>query len=750
MDSIFTAQQFENLNRQLLEKSARASRLRDLRRRREDMGRAMTAQERKSAQRAREHDGGLLPRVRHRRVREACRYDLLKFGLTYCRQFLDHAPSPRMVEKLILPLQRLIRGGGTQVILYPRSTGKTTWMKIAVIWAILYGHKRFAVVGAATKDLAAGILEEIINAFADDDAEMLQKDFPAVALPIAFAEGDAKKMAGVRFFGKKTGMKWSGQRFRFPAVRNSAGEALEESAGAVLFVTGLRGSVKGLNHKKDRPDLILIDDPQNRKIAQSPTELDTIENTIDGDIMGLAGQTQSFSLAMSITPVKQGDLASRYCDKRRHPEYNVSSVPYVYAWPDEAEAALNGFRRAYEEDAATGDFKWQLSRAYYIENRAAFEGVKVLDPENYVHESKVDQSGEVVAYGEIDAIHHLLVLRSRMRDEHFLAEFQLDISGETDETALSPDTVMANLTGVERGVLPTGTLDIVAFIDVNVARKSGLRYQVTAFGPRRLSAVIDYGAYPEDGRALIPPHTDPKRRVEILQQAILHVVDKLTRNRYTLESSGESVHPVAICIDGGYEQKTVNGMVAYIKNNVALGDTRLMWSLGRGWSQFGKKQKNERNEVENEVELKRGDHAYRAAVTDKKTDTTKRFLVFQSDYWREIAQKAFFTRFPAPGSCGLFGKTPSIHKEFADELTYERLVRTYRDEKSGKRAWEWYNSRKGHNHYGDTHYGCFALGAWEKLYTAVAKKIPGSADVKRRKRAKPASIFRIIKRPGAK
>lgn len=736
---LFTKEQYEEGKRHYEKLIADAKRRQMLRVNRKLRGRAMSGKERVAAHRLRSRDLGQIPRVRHLRVRESCRYNLLRFGLLYCRPFLDHDPSERMINDLIMPLQKMILGGGNECVQFPRSLGKTTWTKIAVMWAILYGHRRFVVVVAATADLAYTIQEEIVLSFYEGEMEMLRKDFPGVSLPIVAAEGNSKKMRSVYVNGHNTGMSWRGSRFTFPSARDKDGNIIEQSGGSVFVSVGIMGSVKGAVSKKDRPDLIILDDPQNRKIALSPTECDKVENIIDGDLVGLQGQTKNCSVLMSITPIKVGDVASRYADRRRHPEFFLAKSPYVIHWTDRAEQLLTAYREAWYEDNQTGDFTWELSTKFYIDHKSEFEGVEVIDPNNYVNGK------------EIDAIHHLLNMRCKVKDDKFLAEYMLDVSGEVEGTALSADDVMTNLTGAPRGVLPVGTVDCVAFVDVNTAKNAGLRYEVKAFGPDNISATIDYGSWPSDGRAIVPPKTDMVTARTLIKNAILNIIKDLITKRFTRQSTGEMVHPIAIWLDGGYEQDLVDSTLSYIQHNVDIGGVHLAWSIGRSWSQFGKKDRGEENPIA------RADHIYRSMTITidqkSKTKRTKKFFVVHSDYWREVAQRAYLRRYPAPGSCGLFGKIPAVHQTYADEVTYERLISSGRDERSGKMKWDWYNAKKGHNHHGDTNYGCFAMAAWYKLFSARAKKIIGSDDDNHKQRfrkvkskSKP-NIFRTIKRP---
>lgn len=749
----FTDEQRRNFaNRLAAQADARSERKRK-REARERLGRAMTSAERVERHRRNARDIGDIPRVRHRRVRESCKFDLVKFGVTYCGSFLNHPPSRRMIRELIRPLERIILGGGQEVIQFPRSTGKSTWTKIAILWAILYGHKRFVVCVAATGELADTMLTEIIGAFADEELAMLDKDFPGVTRPLRACEVNPKKVKSVYVNGQSSGMAWKGHRFVFPSSRTFDGKAIEPSAGAVLVSASIGGSIKGAVKKRERPDFVILDDPQNDKIADSPSLCQKAENFIDKSILGLCGQTSRYSIVMTITPMGLGDLASRYTDRELHGEWHVSTAPYVSRWPESADALLPAFRYAYRQDVEINDGTWTESTRFYVEHRDAFADVEVIDPANY-------------APGEMDAIHHLLVMRARMTDEAFRAEYQMDVRGESEEERLEAATVMKAVNGYAMFELPPGTRECVAFCDVNATKDAGLRYGVTAFGPQGVAAVVAYSRYPrEKHRRLYPEHATEQQRKEAIIRGIIEVTREVAAMPLHFVGSDVRLRPTALCFDGGWEQDAVASTVNYLAGRGAaiekidLRGMQLLWSRGFGWKQY--------RDDDKETQFVK-DHCHSSVI--RKTDSQGRtfplkFLAIHADYWREVAQKAFRAKYPAPNSVSLWGDSVTRHRQFAEEVTFEQLVKTERQQLGRRtvKAWTWRNVRKGSNHWGDVLYNSFALAHWYQLYTArrmpnyvnqpsvaatgeIIEVAPPLKKPPRRIVKKP--LFRKIKRPG--
>src|SRR5690606_2109530 len=74
--------------------------------------------------------------------REACKYDLRRYLLTY-HPLAFPLEFGEQHERLIEMTQRVILEGGQVVAAFPRGSGKTTIFMHAEIWATLYGHRRF-------------------------------------------------------------------------------------------------------------------------------------------------------------------------------------------------------------------------------------------------------------------------------------------------------------------------------------------------------------------------------------------------------------------------------------------------------------------------------------------------------------------------------------------------------------------------------------------------------------------------------
>lgn len=675
-----------------------------------------TSADRKRRQRERERSFEIPDNPLDADRRESCRSNLVKFGVTYCPHMLKHPPSDLMVRSLVTPLQNVILYGGQQVIEYPRGTGKTTWLKIALIWAVVYGYKRMVIVLSATNTLAGKIVTQIKNAF--EKSQTLAEDFPALAVPVIDIKGNWRRASTQKFEGEPTGLSFSQSEFVLPKIMNADGSGPREvAAGARFMAFGLEGAFKGVGDDADRPDLILIDDPQKRKNSSSQKEMDRIESTIVDDALPSFGQTGIVAAVMTVTPICVNDIAWRFASRSRHPEWGLSKQRYLITKSEKFDDLFPAFKAAFNEDVAIADAaaahgetvdaktKWALSDRFYRDHIEDFKGTTVVDPLNF-------------ADGETDAIHHLLKLMAKFHDlASFDAEYQMDVTVEAEASPVEPEEVERKVNGYAYGQLPEGTWDCVGFCDVNTSSGAGLRWGILAVGPGRVTAVVAYGRFPRDGSALVPKGASPDEKSRLIRTAMREVVYDVLKVPLRLQD-GTRVVPKAMCFDAGYATEDVYAVVGAFANERLYG-MEVLCSHGQGWKQY----KSSRRRGEDEKVMVEKNKVY-SAVTFKKINgrvIARKYLAMHVDYWREIAQCAFRAQPLTSGSCSLWGRRASDHHEFALEVTYERLVRTYRDEKTLCQAWDYHNENKGHNHWGDVLVGCFALAAWKDLYRAPAR-----------------------------
>ena len=307
---------------------------------------AVSSTERSHAFRARGREI-TIPRVRHRRVRESCRFDLLRFGLVYGtgeydgmkKPLLKRPPSPRM-QRFVAALQDKILHGGLKHVRWPRGKGKSTWVKIAILWASLYGHKSFMVVVEKVKGMAFVVVDEIWRRIYL--SPRISADFPEFAVPMRDVEMAPQRMRVQTYLGAPTYMKQDISKFHYYKLPTMKGMP---HTGAIIAYRGADQALRGINIDSVRPDFFFIDDPQTDEDAANPETVAKIEDNITGAVLGSGETSERISAVMASTPIEPDDVSERFADPKRHPEWEAETETFVVTWGD--EKLRDEYRREY-------------------------------------------------------------------------------------------------------------------------------------------------------------------------------------------------------------------------------------------------------------------------------------------------------------------------------------------------------------------------------------------------------------------
>lgn len=642
--------------------------------------------ERKARRLAEGNDLREIPPVANPERRARTDASLVEFAREYCMGLLlARPPSPRLVE-YANRLQAAIDGAGLAHIRKPRATGKTTWIKTAIAWGVSTGRLRFPVCFCASAQLAHALLTDIWSVFESSDA--FAEDHPEVSFPIRAIAGNYQRAAAQNIGGVRTRVVKRANELHLPTVEGSV------CSGAVIRARGAGGATRGMVAGSARPDFILLDDIQTRKDAESQTKTDKLEQWVTGDVQGLGG-ARLVSIAMTSTPIKRDDLSERFADPDRHPEWSLDETPLVLSWP-KREDLWSRYDEVYRDCVRSGDSTFAEATAFYEAHRAAMdEGGEVIDPGAF--DARIERSG-------LQHARNLLLAQGR---EAFDVEYQLVTRAAQAAVTVSPALVASRVDGVPRLSMPPGTTRAFAFVDVNAA--AGISWSVTAFGPKRVAAVVDYGRWPGGGRRLVEQNVPTTRMQQEVGRGVAHVVDHLLGLRL-VRPNGRAARVDAVWVDVGWLQDTVLAVVE--------GRERVTGRSVRGCKGYSN------------VYFEAGS-AGRHVVTpgpgvNEREWDGRRWLAQNSDVWKETAQRAFLAEPGTPGSLALFGSSPREHDEFACEIASETL-----DEKlDSKRGllYRWTLKPGAANHWLDTTSGCFAMAAWHRVY-ATDDEIARSATM---------------------
>jgi len=133
----------------------------------------------------------------------------------------------------------------------PRGFGKTTLMKIFVIYCILFTRRKFILIISAKASLAENILSDVMDMLDEPNIKATFGDWRL---------GVTKDTQAVKKFG------YRGRNITLAAI-------------------GAGTSLRGLNIKNSRPDVMIFEDIQSRECADSEVQSTALENWMVGTAM---------------------------------------------------------------------------------------------------------------------------------------------------------------------------------------------------------------------------------------------------------------------------------------------------------------------------------------------------------------------------------------------------------------------------------------------------------------------------------
>ena len=587
--------------------------------------------------------------------------------------------SPDHIEMLELE-QDVILDGGMYTIAMPRGTGKTTGAGIgAVIWGLLEGHIRYGVQVGADAKSAGEMLDAVKSQLLNN--ELIQQGYAPVTgwleavqdehgdfdfEPcgyIAAGEGTSQKYKSqLRPDGRPAHVTWSKtpQKIVLPWLPESTCKDYDiRCNGAVLEARGLTGGLRGMKHclpngEIIRPSFVLLDDPQTRESAASLKQTQARMEIIRGDLMGLAGPNKKISFVMPCTVIKEGDLADQCLDRSQNPEFQGLKKALIYEWPKKQDTLWQEYGGIYRECKRNGE-KTDKATAFYKKNRKAMDdGADVAWDER-----KED--------GQLSALQYVQDKLINMGEEAFYAEMQNDPRSAMPQIYdLTIPMVSNQLSQLPQYELGPDSHFSACMIDINMY---GLHWVAMGTPTSFAGHIAGWGKYPGGNKRLYYPD----RRDGITEdQAIWRGLDELVEHLISCPwtRAGNPANLDMVTIDCGQWMDTVFKFCKH-KSRERL-PFKLVPSRGRAQSQY------RQTSVIGAPGL--GYH-----VTEFKG--RGRVLVHNSDWWRMQSQKSFLLSAGSPGSITLYGKTPKVQRELAEQICSERLVEYIKGEVQDHYVW---------------------------------------------------------------
>lgn len=409
--------------------------------------------------------------------------DPVTFLRTYFanRYELDFGPHHRFIIDTVVSRAR---NGGRQAVAAPRGCGKSELVKGLLVYLMLAELIRFPLAVAATSSLAKRLFRDFRSKFATN--QLLYDDFPEVCHPVRCLEGAPQRAARQHINGKLTNIVWTSSDYvRFADVPGSP------FGGVKMAYFGLDAAFRGVNIDGDRPDFVLIDDPETQESANSDDQIAGREETLDKDIAGLAGQQSSMAIVTLTTVQNAKCLSFRLTDRKIKPAHNGVRFGMVRQWPQRMDLweEYIVLRRANQEG---GDEHARGAVQFYLDNRADMDaGVEMLV--NYFVEVEID--GVQLVHSAIQQAFNKIADTSLGA---YKSEYQNDPDPDEqpDTVGLTAGKVASRISGLLQGDRHPETELVTVGLDIG---KYYSHWAKVAWHGNAIGHVIDYGVMETPG-----------------------------------------------------------------------------------------------------------------------------------------------------------------------------------------------------------------------------------------------------------
>lgn len=614
--------------------------------------------------------------------RESCRYDLKRYlEIYHAEDFAlswsdDHLILISAVQQAILEYLR-------QIIAYPRGSGKTTILRRAVQWATNYGHVRYSMLFGAEASKARQHIDDIKRNYLTN--ERLLDDFPELAHPVRCSQGIGNRALHQTCRRHLTHMKW-GEVVVMPTLDESVERG---NAGIVINVGTITGSsARGQLVNGHRPDLALVDDPQTRRSAKSPGQIQERLDTINGDIVGMAGPNKSISVVCTATVIYKDDLADKLLNHQENPEWNGVRVAMVKAMPANMKAweEWNDVRKACLLD----DRSLDPCHKFYLERRAEMDlGSSVYWEDRITpgYESAIESAMSFYFQDPVA----------------FASEYQNEPIDLYDSESAMPTIEELNTKrhSFRRRIAPEKATKLTAMIDV---QKTVLYYWVCAWEENFTGYVLDYGTWPNQRREYF---------------TLADVRNTIFRAKPGSTFHGALHHGLNECIEQIENEvwRTVDGNRLEIDVGLVdaqFGDsTETVYKVIRERGEMGKcawipshgKGHSARVRPFSDIRKKPGDKIGPNWMIPNPMRTTRRqkHVIYETNFWKTWHAQHWALGLNEPGSISFFSKQ-GRHQLPAEHFHAERCIEV---EANGRRVIEWMELPTARdNHFLDLSVGC--------------------------------------------
>ncbi len=426
--------------------------------------------------------------------KKSCQRNLFKFLTTYFPHSTGLSPFSKDHRRVIKKIQDCILNGGRIANVVYREFGKTTVSENAILWAALYGHCLFGLLTGINKTASTANIDSIKSEIAEND--LLLEDFPEVCFPVRALEGKPQRCSGQTHDGKRTQITWRSDTITLPIIEGSV------ASGIVIMARPFAKS-RGVKYKRRdgvnaRPDLIMVDDPQDDEMAANPNQVTKNLNILKKNLLHTSGHRKSSAVIVNGTVIAKNDMMESLLS---NPAWQGERIKFMISpskvednfWLGEYATARRTFDKSIHGDMERAHR--EATALYLSRRKEADEGCVISWTERYTR--PIEESAIQHAYN---------VIIDDGRDV-FQSEYQNEPLDElAAKRRLTAALVASKTNGLPRGTVPKTAEFTSAYIDVH---GRVLYYVVSAWANPFQGSVVDYGTFPQQPVAYFNQQNSP-------------------------------------------------------------------------------------------------------------------------------------------------------------------------------------------------------------------------------------------------
>jgi hypothetical protein len=600
----------------------------------------------------------------------------------YCHQDF-WLPFETPHKAIIAAARDAMTNGGDAIVASERGIGKSSTLYGMVLKYALSGEQPFPVyLPYSQKDQDQGVRfwkESLI------DNERIAADYPEICAPFVHAGDVAQRliMTTWRDTGERTGARTLTGMGRavivFPDGRGLIG------------TSSMGGNPRGIHYKPKgkgsiRPTMALIDDVQTDETAISPDAVKKTVAKINGAIRGLKRAGGDFSIVIAGTCICVGDVMDHFLNRSR---WHSARIACVEKWPNGWDDERSEVRMLWDQWKEKFDSGHGESSFYRANKKIMTAGMAVSSPRWYKQKLEKNNSDKRSKTSPpVDCFHGVMREYFTMGHEAFMAERQqqpVDPVNLAGPYLISPPMILKRRNGFTPMQVPDWCAIRLASSDINPSY--ALSTVLPGFGIDQTAAMLWHGIHPLAIRSDLPA---PEFARQLFGQLTAH-------GRFL---ASLPCKPEAWGIDAGGTQ--FDAVVRFAAESVSLCGIQAYAMTGRGtkaYKPYGK--------TAIQAQIREQCHG----CMDQKEGRRIRWVAWNSDYWKEIAQRAWLGEVGSPGSISI---PTGDHSELAAQICNERLLG--KGEVGGAMMWNW-KRLPGRNDLGDAMAQSYALAAYVGIGT---------------------------------